>query len=592
MLSCGSCANPEYCGGGGYNKCGGNNGFTPDGGVACTPTTCGQLGFTCGISGDGCGGSLSCGSCTNPQYCGGGGFNQCGGNNGFTPDGGVACTPTTCSALGYNCGQASDGCGGLLNCGSCTNPQYCGGAGYDHCGGNNGLTPDGGVSCIPKTCAQLSYTCGAAGDGCGSLINCGTCTSPQYCGGGGYDQCGPSSVSVCSGGATTSVTGFVYDPGNNLPIYNALVYVPIGAVQTPQTGVSPATCGCVAPPAYVSAYTGIDGAFTLNVPSDSSLSLVVQLGKWQRAFTEAITPCTSNKLAANLTLPSTHLQGHIPLFAVDTGNVDTMECVLRKMGIADAEFVDPAIAKGAPTAAGRVHLYQGSNYAGGAIIDNATPKESALTETSSVMNSYDAILFPCQGGQADYTTKRGFPNTLTNLLNYANDGGRVFATHFSYTFLYTNGSATTGFEASASWAVNKGSWQGPFTGNIDDQVTFPRGQALANWLNQPVVYGGTFDQIPVSVVRNDFTSATAPAQEWMYTTNKPDSGLAHMDIHYTFDTPFRPAAARGLRARGLQRLPRRGRLEQPGEGQDLPDGVHGGRDDARRRSSSSSCSST
>jgi hypothetical protein len=544
-LSCGSCTDPGYCGGGGYSKCGGNNGLTPDGSVACTPKTCAMLGFTCGITGDGCGGSLSCGSCANPQYCGGGGFNQCGGNNGLTPDGGVSCTPTTCVALGYNCGQAADGCGGLLNCGACTNPEYCGGAGYDQCGGNNGLTPDGGVACTPKTCAQLNYTCGAAGDGCGNLINCGACTSPQYCGGGGYDRCGPSSVSVCDGGATTSVNGFVFDPGNSLPVYNALVYVPIGAVQTPQTGVNPAICGCTAPPAYVSAYTSIDGSFTLNVPSNSSLTLVVQLGKWQRAFTESITPCTSNKLVANLTLPSTHLQGHIPQFAVDTGNVDTMECVLRKMGIADAEFVDPAIAKGVPTAAGRVHLYQGSNYAGGAVVDNATPKESALTESSSVMNSYDVILFPCQGGEAAYTSNRGFPNTLGNLLNFANDGGRVFATHFNYTLLNTNGTATTGFEASASWALNKGSWQGPFTGNIDAQATFPRGQALANWIHQPVVYGGTYGQIPVDVIRNDFTSATAPAQEWMYTTNPPDNGLAHMDIHYTFDTPFTAGGSAG-----------------------------------------------
>ena len=544
-LSCGSCSDPQYCGGGGYNKCGGNNGLLPDGGVACTPKTCASLGYTCGITGDGCGASLNCGTCTNPEYCGGGGFNQCGGNNGLSPDGGVACTPTTCAALGYNCGQAADGCGNLLNCGSCTNPQYCGGAGYDQCGGNNGLTPDGGVACTPKTCAQLNYDCGAAGDGCGNLLNCGTCTSPQYCGGGGYDQCGPSSVSVCDGGAATSVSGFVYDPANNLPIYNALVYVPLGAVQTPQTGVNPATCGCTAPPAYVSAYTGIDGSFSLDVPANSSLTLVVQLGKWQRTFSEAITPCGSTKLKTHLTLPSTHLQGHIPLFAVDTGNVDTMECVLRKMGIADTEFVDPAISGGVPTAAGRVHFYEGTNYAGGAVIDTGTPKESALTETSTVMDSYDAILFPCQGGEANYTSKRKFPNTLGNLLNFANNGGRVFATHYSYTLLYTNSSTTTGFESTANWTVNSGSWNGPFTGNIDDQATFPRGQALANWLHQAIVYGGTYDQIPVNVIRNDFSSANAPAQEWMYTTNPPDNGLTHQDIHYTFDTPFTAGSSAG-----------------------------------------------
>jgi hypothetical protein len=270
------------------------------------------------------------------------------------------------------------------------------------------------------------------------------------------------------------------------------------------------------------------------------------LGKWQRAFSETtIVPCTANTLPANLTLPSTHLEGNIPQFAVDTGNVDTMECVLRKMGIADSEFVDPAIANGVPTGTGRVHLYQGSIVAGGAVIDTGTPTESALTESSTVMNSYDVILFPCQGGQGTYSNKHGFPNTLANLLSFANNGGRVFATHYNYSLLYTNGTTTTGFKASANWSINKGTWGGPFTGNIDDDVTFPRGQALASWLNQSSVYGGTYDQIPVNVIRNDFTSANAPAQEWVYTTNPPDSGLAHMDIHYTFDTPFTAGGAAG-----------------------------------------------
>src|SRR5207302_949588 len=36
------------------------------------------------------------------------------------------CTPTTCSAQGKNCGSLSDGCGGTLSCGSCSSPQTCG----------------------------------------------------------------------------------------------------------------------------------------------------------------------------------------------------------------------------------------------------------------------------------------------------------------------------------------------------------------------------------------------------------------------------------------------------------------------------------
>jgi hypothetical protein len=79
------------------------------------------------------------------------------------------------------CGPAGDGCGNLIQggCGTCTPPGTCGGGGVaGQCGGGNG--------CIPKTCASLGYDCGPAGDGCGGLIpTCGTCTGADTCGGGG-----------------------------------------------------------------------------------------------------------------------------------------------------------------------------------------------------------------------------------------------------------------------------------------------------------------------------------------------------------------------------------------------------------------------
>src|SRR5262249_5394207 len=153
-------------------------------------------------------------------------------------------------------------------------------------------------------------------------------------------------------------------------------------------------CGCSNQPAYTSAYTDIAGHFTMpNVPSGST-TVVVQLGKWQRTFTQTITSCASNTASngafgSHLTLPSNRSQGNIRRFAVDTGAVDSMECVLSKMGISTAEFVNPVISGGVPTAAGRVHIYQGSIYNGGAIINAATPTEKSLTETATVMDAYD-----------------------------------------------------------------------------------------------------------------------------------------------------------------------------------------------------------
>jgi hypothetical protein len=526
-------------------------------GAGCTPKTCAELGYNCGQAVT-CGSIiLDCGGdagnnygCPAGEVCGGGGSNVCGSGNGDggSSDGGPSCTPKTCLSQGYNCGYATDGCGNVINCNpndantGCTAPAYCGGGGYNVCGTG---TDGGGSGCTSKTCAQLGYNCGAADDGCGNVIQCGTCTAPQYCGGGGYDLCGPTSIATCSGGGSTTLTGFVYDPANSLPIYNALVYVPVGNVQTPTTGIDTASpaCGCSAPPAYASAYTSISGAFTLtNLPSGAAVTVVVQLGKWQRVFTQNVTSCQANTASngtygSHLTLPSTHLEGNIPLFAVDTGGVDSMECVLSKMGIATSEFVDPAVVGGVPTAAGRVHFYEGSIVAGGAIIDANTPKENALTETASVMDSYDVLLFPCQGDAGSYTAANGWPNTRSNLITYTNDGGRMFATHFHYDLLDGNGT----FSGTANWTPNAGSWGNYYTDpkyNADIDQTFATGATLAAWLNQPVVYGGTAGVIPVGVIRNDFSSVNAPAQRWLYTAGGGGGPAKNLPIHYTFDTPF------------------------------------------------------
>jgi len=54
---------------------------------------------------------------------------------------GATCTSTTCAALGKNCGTISDGCGGTLTCGSCTSPQTCGGGGVANiCGSGTAST--------------------------------------------------------------------------------------------------------------------------------------------------------------------------------------------------------------------------------------------------------------------------------------------------------------------------------------------------------------------------------------------------------------------------------------------------------------------
>jgi hypothetical protein len=203
-VDCGKCSGNEQCGIGGYSKCGDPT-ITPDGGHLCTPKTCADLGYECGVNADGCGGTVDCGSCPSGKQCGIGGFSKCGDPT-VTPDGAPACTPQTCASLNYDCGLSGDGCGGQIGpcgTGTCTAPAFCGGGGPNKCGGNSNAPPDGGptVKCVPTTCANLGYTCGVAGDGCGgSTPSCGTCTSPQFCGGGGANKCGGNNGKGADGG--------------------------------------------------------------------------------------------------------------------------------------------------------------------------------------------------------------------------------------------------------------------------------------------------------------------------------------------------------------------------------------------------------
>ena len=216
-VDCGKCSGNEQCGIGGYSKCGDPT-ITPDGGHLCTPKTCADSGYECGVNADGCGGMVDCGSCPSGKQCGIGGFSKCGDPT-VTPDGAPACNPQTCASLNYDCGLSGDGCGGQIGpcgTGTCTAPAFCGGGGPNKCGGNSNAPPDGGpiVACVPTTCANLAYTCGIAGDGCGgSTPSCGSCTSPQFCGGGGANKCGGNNGKGADGGPISGLqAGDLFEP--------------------------------------------------------------------------------------------------------------------------------------------------------------------------------------------------------------------------------------------------------------------------------------------------------------------------------------------------------------------------------------------
>jgi hypothetical protein len=86
-------------------------------------------------------------------------------------DSGGACIPLTCTSQGAECGRVTDGCDGVLDCGSCETGA-CGGGGPNRCGTK---------VCVPSTCTNLGAQCGQPSDGCGGTLSCGNCNAGRVC---------------------------------------------------------------------------------------------------------------------------------------------------------------------------------------------------------------------------------------------------------------------------------------------------------------------------------------------------------------------------------------------------------------------------
>ncbi len=408
------------------------------------------------------------------------------------------------------------------------------------------LTGDGGSVCVPKTCTDQAKNCGPVSDGCGGLLSCGTCTAPMICGGAGVPSvCGVSPTCtnlcpkqvVCSGGATTSVTGTVYAPNGTDPLPNATVYVPNGTVTAFTAGVACETCAAVSGSPLVTTTTAVDGTFTLNnMPVGTNIPLVIQVGRWRRQVTiPAVTSCTSTAVAATLTrLPRNKTEGDIPKMAFVTGDVDAMECVWRKIGVADSEFTNP-------NSTGRINFYAGGGSPGTYINNiggtNGTPVETTLLSSATTLNQYDMVLFPCQGEEYNYN-KNTEKTYAQNIANYANAGGRIFATHYSYVWLTNdNSSYFSPLSGAINWNVGQTAPSpDPQTGYVD--TSFTKGATLATWLKL-VGASSTLGQISINTLRRDFNSVVSPSQRWMY-VNSPSAGIPQ---HATFNTPLGVPAA-------------------------------------------------
>lgn len=157
---------------------------------------------------------------------------------------GESCVLGSCGADTKKCGNKcvptdrNNGCAEAGNCTACANNEECKGAPTE-------------CTCVPSVKATAcSGKCGAVANGCSSTHDCGGCTLPQTCGGGGTANvcgCTPTlKATACSGKACGTVAdgcGGEHTCGTCTASPNAVATCQSNAcVNSCAAGIMPLTC--------------------------------------------------------------------------------------------------------------------------------------------------------------------------------------------------------------------------------------------------------------------------------------------------------------------------------------------------------------
>jgi len=341
---------------------------------------------------------------------------------------------------------------------------------------------------------------------------------------------------------TTTFTGKVYSPAgptNGDPIPNILVFIadpnnPPPAFTQGITIPASGQNGCDAQPNLVpttvlgEGLTDPTGTYTFQVVGSlpNPMNVVIQAGKWrlQTSMDSSVYTAGGSYTLPNLSMPSKQIAGvaDLPHIAVVTGSADQIECIFRQIGINDSEVTDPA-------GGGSINLFAGTQSSG-EVYGPSSPKEAQLLNPNATgaipLTNYDLVMFGCQGTATDATAS----SYASNLVPYANEGGRVFATHYGYVWL-KDPPAWTGV---ATWITNGSSF------SVNEPVTvdtsYAGGKILESWL-QGI---GALDvstsppELNMNNIREDTSAVTnPPAQSWGVETNRPTHS-----IQFTFNTPI------------------------------------------------------
>lgn len=336
------------------------------------------------------------------------------------------------------------------------------------------------------------------------------------------------------GQPNTSISGTVFAPNGTLPLNGVTVYVNRDPLPPFNEGVQCDRCNPTLPGSAVAqTVSDAQGHFKLdNVPVGDNIPLVITTGKWRRQVTiPTVSQCADTAIGAGETrLPKNKSEGDIPKIALTTGSADSLECLVRKLGIDDSE-ITPA------GGTGRIHFYNGNGVsnAGGNLTD-----ATDLWDTTAALSAYDIAFFSCEGGQRDNTKSQ---NALNAVRDYAAVGGRVFMSHWHNIWIGGNFESGNGNRAVPEWKA-LATWDGgdgnPGNPIFIDEVSNPKGMLFADWM---VNVGGSatrgqISQTPGTERRTALTLDTSKAERWVQTMNASDNPAVGGPQMFQFTTPI------------------------------------------------------
>ncbi|MGK3991048.1 carboxypeptidase regulatory-like domain-containing protein [Sorangium sp. So ce136] len=340
---------------------------------------------------------------------------------------------------------------------------------------------------------------------------------------------------ACEGGGKTTVSGTVYEPAGNIPLYNVMVYVPNRELAPITDGATCDRCDVtLSGDPIATALTDTKGRFVLeNVPVGQDIPLVVQIGKWRREMVlPRVDACVDNRTEdGTVRLPRNKAEGHLPKIALTTGGADVLECLLYKMGIDAAEFTPEA-------GDGRVNLFTGRALEG----DSATSRyRDGLNDGATFshardfwgsldnLSQYDMVILSCEGSEFEEDKPEA---ALRAMFDYASAGGRVFASHWHNTWLRLGPER---FPETADWDESSDPDDGL---PVLVDTTFPKGEALRDWL---VTVGASMvpGQIEIDDPQHWVNSVNEEiATRWLYNDENEEFEARAGVKYFTFNTPI------------------------------------------------------